>query len=89
MTNLRIMMSHPKARMSVMKIEFHKFEIGPDFPGYSDQDICEQIRKMRMHLESGVNPFTGKPYGLWENNRYVAEDIDCVKTEMKKYSTGY
>jgi len=72
-----------------MKIEFQKFEIGPDFSGYSYQDIYEQIRKMRMHLESGLNPFTGKPYGLWETHRYVAEDIDRVKAEMTKYSTEY
>jgi hypothetical protein len=72
-----------------MKIEFQKVEIDPDFLGYSDQDINEQIRKMRMCLESGLNPFTGKPYGLWETHRYVAEDIDRVKAEMTKYTIGY
>lgn len=72
-----------------MRIELEKFEIGPDFPGFSRQDIHEQTRKMYAYLKQGLNPFTEQPYGFWETNRYTEQDIDSVKTEMLKYWNSY
>jgi hypothetical protein len=69
------------------KIEFEKMEIDPDFPGYTHQDVHEQVRKMYIYLKRGLNPFTEQPYGFWETNRYTDQDIEAVKQQMLKYLT--
>jgi hypothetical protein len=67
------------------KLKFVEMTLDPDFPGFTNQDICEQVRKMHNHLEKGFNPFTGQSYGHWDTYRHTPEDVEEVKKEMSKY----
>jgi hypothetical protein len=63
-------------------------DISTDFPGYTEQDVYEQVRKMHIYIDRGLNPFTGLPYGFWEKNRYTVSDIETAEKEMYKYCIG-
>lgn len=68
-----------------MKIKFSHYDIEPDFPGYTGQDIYEQVRKMYIYFEQGLNPFTGQPYGFLETHQYTETDIKAAEKEMLRY----
>lgn len=67
------------------KLEFTHLTLEPDFPGYTHQDVQDQVRKMLICQERGWNPFTEEPYGFWDTFRHTAEDIEEVRREMLKY----
>lgn len=71
------------------KLKFVEMTIDPDFPGFTHQDVHEQIRKMLMHLELGHNPFTELPYGFWDTYRHTIEDVEEVRQEMLKHCVDY
>ena len=67
------------------KLEFTHMTIDPDFPGFTHQDVHEQIRKMLDFEKRGWNPFTEQPYGFWDAYRHTKDDIEEVQREMLKY----
>lgn len=71
------------------KVDFTVETVGPDFPGYTHQDVYEQVRKMRHNLERGLNPFSGQPYGYWDTYRHAVDDVEEVRRQMMQYCYDY
>jgi len=71
------------------KLDFPVETVGPDFPGYTHQDVYEQTRKMFNHLEQGRNPFSGQPYDYWDVYRHTRDDVEEVRQQMLKYCYDY
>lgn len=71
------------------KLAFELLVLDSDFPGYTHQNVHEQVRKMFIYQERGWNPFTEQPYGFWDTYRHTSEDIEEVRREMLKYCVDY
>ncbi|MEA4888885.1 MAG: hypothetical protein VB070_05425 [Clostridiaceae bacterium] len=71
------------------KLNFPVETVGEDFPGFSHQDVQEQVRRMLQNLECGVNPFSGQPYDYWDAYRHTFDDVEEVRQQMLKYCCDY
>lgn len=79
----------PRRITTMKKLDFPAETICPDFPGYSHQDVHEQVRKMLQNLDQGLNPFSGQPYDYWDTYRHTIDDVEEVRQQMARYYYDY